>query len=46
MRANIEHPPHTPCGLRGTSRMSGHREWRAEPVEDSVSVRTDRNRDA
>ena len=46
MRADIEHPTRTPCGMYGTSRMSGHREWRTEPVEDSVSVRTDRNRNA
>ena len=31
MRAGIEHPPHAPCGMCGTSRMSGHREWRTEP---------------
>ena len=31
MRADIEHPPHAPCGMCGTSRMSGHREWRTEP---------------
>jgi hypothetical protein len=46
MRADIEHPPHTPCGMRDTSRMSGHREWRTEPVEDTVIVRTDHNRNA
>jgi hypothetical protein len=46
MRADIKHPPHAPCGMCGTSRMSGHREWRTEPVEDSVIVRTGRNRNA
>ena len=46
MRADIEHPPRTPCGMCGMSKMSGHREWRVEPVEDSVIVRTDRNRNA
>ncbi len=30
---DIEHPPHAPRGMCGTSRMSGHREWRAEPAD-------------
>ncbi len=46
IHAGIEHRPHAPRSAGGRGRMSGHREWRTEPVEDSVVIRIDRNRNA